>query len=164
MFLIRYEMIKELIFSLFFIMMFGTSAHARSLLFDAAWLRQADKNDIQTQISIGAKLNATDDIGRTPLIYAIVFEKDAEIVELLIKNGAKVNTETDDGNSPLIYALSTGAAPEIIEILLRNGASVNVQDQYGRSPLVLAIKNNFHLMFCIIYVHFKSTITILICI
>ena len=95
-----------------------------------------DIESIKQHLAAGADVNATDEVGWTPLHHAIVFneKKQMKIVELLIDKGADVNAKNWEGGTPLHYAALTGRK-EIAELLIDNGADVNEKTDDGRTPL-----------------------------
>jgi ankyrin repeat protein len=100
----------------------------------------------------GANVNAKDNSGRTPLVYAA--DNSTEAVLLLLKNGADVNAGDDYGMTPLMsvvegkYAADEDASDDeppsalemrkMVRLLLENGAEVNARDNEGRTALMLA--------------------------
>ena len=94
-------------------------------------------------IDDGADVNVSDDIGRTPLIYAATFNPDPEVVRVLIEAGADVNAQIEDVWSPedgttALMAAMTRSAPEVIRALVGAGADVNARNRLGWTPLLLA--------------------------
>jgi len=71
-------------------------------------------------IEAGAEVNAKDNKGNTPLLYA----NTPEMLTLLIEAGANVNIKNDDGETPLMLAASPMANnPEMmIRVLKAAGA------------------------------------------
>src|SRR5688572_14372290 len=80
----------------------------------------ADVNDL---LSIGGRLNAKDDVGRTALMFAVV-NSHPKIVKALLRAGAHVNARAHDGSTALMLAAMNGDA-EIVRILLNNGAKID---------------------------------------
>lgn len=85
-------------------------------------------------------VNATNDIGETPL-YIAVRENNMYITELLIQAGADANKKDNDGLSPLHVAARKGKV-HIVGALVKGGADVNCQNKHGETPLICAIKTN----------------------
>ncbi|WP_340105477.1 ankyrin repeat domain-containing protein [Rhodohalobacter sp. 8-1] len=81
---------------------------------------------VNESIEQGISVDDTDDLGRTPLMFA-AFNGHNKVVDLLIENGAEVNLENDEGRTSLIFAAS-GHFPETVRLLIKNGAELNVQD------------------------------------
>ncbi|MDR2848421.1 MAG: ankyrin repeat domain-containing protein [Bacteroidales bacterium] len=86
----------------------------------------------------GVDINAPDNNGIPPLIWAAV-EGNVEEVKSLLIGGANVNICTDE--TPLMAAAAKGydsSHIEIVKLLLAHGANVNATDRYGSSALRLA--------------------------
>jgi ankyrin repeat protein len=69
----------------------------------------------ETLLNTGCDINAADNKGRTPLIYAVAFRQSA-IIELFLKRGANINAKDHDGLSALDWAKKSGNE-EIIRLL-----------------------------------------------
>ncbi|KAI5008439.1 hypothetical protein ZWY2020_009487 [Hordeum vulgare] len=83
-------------------------------------------------------VDAADDKGRTPLVYAVMSEKIA-IVKCLLDHGADPDKADEAGLTPLHSAAGIGDC-EIIELLLAKGAYVDpIAEEIG-TPLHLATK------------------------
>src|SRR5262249_44108447 len=68
-----------------------------------------------TLLDAGCDVNASDNKGRTPLIYAVAFERPA-VIELLLKRGANISAKDHNGESALDWAMKSGNQ-EIIKLL-----------------------------------------------
>ena len=117
-------------------------------------------------LSAGADVNAANDFGATPLMWAIA---EPEKVHLLVAAGADVNAKSRMGRTPLyLAAANDGSAATVrflldhgaklepqalvaaaaandlasIRILIEKGAAVNVTDEAGRTPLMFAAGND----------------------
>lgn len=92
----------------------------------------ADVATIRVLLDHGAKVNAPDPLGHTPLAYAAGSDMvPTEVVKLLIERGADVNTKSphqnsgDTGMSVLDIARLRGETP-VVNLLLKAGASTAV--------------------------------------
>jgi ankyrin repeat protein len=93
-------------------------------------------------VRYGAKVNAIDYGGRTPLHCAIQKGQGKEHVQKLLDLGADPNIADNEGYTSLHYSVK--GTPDIVELLVRRGAVVDARDNFGRTPLFLAgvIKNS----------------------
>jgi ankyrin repeat protein len=81
------------------------------------------------------------DLGRTPLMHALFYERSIEIIKLLLNKGANINYENKLGITPLMIALDEENSIDIIKFLLDNGANVNDKDYKGIDVLTWASRN-----------------------
>ena len=114
-------------------------------LFDA--IKRNDIKDVEQFILQGANIEAKDENGDTPLIFAIS-QGNAEIVEYLVKNSANIEAVDENGNTPLMIAIKYSSAEiavivEIIEYLIKNGANIEAEDENGYTPLMFAISGDY---------------------
>ena len=102
----------------------------------------AKKGDVATLKALlaqGADVNAKDEQGVTPLLYAALQGRKAA-VELLLNNGAKADSATSEGATALHLTARYGEI-EIASMLVAKGASVNARtfaDGLRRSKRVRA--------------------------
>ena len=87
----------------------------------------------------GAKVNARDEDGCTPLLWAVLAAKH-EAVKLFLDAGAEVNCKNHDGETPLHWVAVTGEQP-IARLLLERGAKINAKDIFGITPTRSAFLN-----------------------
>jgi len=81
-------------------------------------------------LSTGADIDAKDNEGSTPLMYAV--KRDNPFVaRLLLKNKANVSVVNYYGETALHLACSCGPG-ESVELLLRHGADLKAQDKKGK--------------------------------
>lgn len=92
-------------------------------------------NLLESEIPLDVNYSDLDSTGRTPLIYAITYEK-PKIVELLLKHpDIQVNlADKLSGETPLILAARNGYK-NIVELLLRHNADKSIQDKSKRTAL-----------------------------
>jgi serine/threonine protein kinase/ankyrin repeat protein len=69
----------------------------------------------ETLLDAGCEINAADNKGRAPLMYAVIFERPT-IVNLLLKRGANINAKDHNGERALDRAKKSGNE-EIIRLL-----------------------------------------------
>ncbi len=104
----------------------GTSVHDDVARGDMDALKQKVEGD-------SALLESTNELGKTPLHYAVTFaQKDA--MEYLIAQGADVSAADATGLTPLHVAAIVdvrGAA----RFLLDAGAAIDAKDRFGDTPL-----------------------------
>ena len=89
-------------------------------------------SDVEAELKAGADVNARDEGGMTPLIYAAGFNSDPLVVQALIKAGATVNARGPAGMSPLMWAAQNNTCPDVVKALLEAGADASIQDFAGR--------------------------------
>jgi ankyrin repeat protein len=97
---------------------------------------------VKQHLADGADVNATDEVGWTPLHRAVIgsHTDHTETAEFLIASGADVNARNAIGWTPLFYAAAkTGSGhKEIGELLIASDADVNALSVNGKTPLDLA--------------------------
>lgn len=92
------------------------------------------------------EINEKDNIGHSPLIYAIGREQ-VEAVRLLLKYGADPNNKDIKGITPLAFVAdpqpikdaSAQKRFEIAQLLLAHGADLSLQNNAGNQPLWVAV-------------------------
>ena len=82
-----------------------------------------------------ADLNVQDDVGKTPLHYAISNNPDARL-KALLERGADVHVADINGNTPL-HEAARSKRPEAVRLLLQKGADVKAENYAGRTPVQL---------------------------
>ena len=114
----------------------------KSLLHAA--VHAGDLEMVRVLIDYGLDVNALDNLGSTPLNFALEYRSkniDPEVVRFLLDHGADPNVlaKLQHGNTPLHRASRSGRI-EITGLLVEHGANVEVQDDKGRIPLDVATK------------------------
>jgi hypothetical protein len=100
---------------------------------------QGRYNACSLLLKYGADLEAQDDHGITPLLYATHNETD-EICKLLLDHNAQINAQTYHGSTALIYATSYFCGNLFVrKLLLTYGADLRIKDRHDRTALSLSI-------------------------
>ena len=94
---------------------------------------------IRKRVNVNAITLSNESIKVTPLTYAVMNNKEPEILRTLIKNGADVNP-TGVVGTPLLWAVRRNNH-EFVQILTENGADLN-PSEYSRTPLMDAASHN----------------------
>lgn len=120
--------------------------------------KEIEIHDIQIHIitlliKYGAKINISNMLGQSPLMYACM-SGNKEMVRFLISCGADVNQRDITGATPLLrtiikekikslvdnYKLDTEV--DIVKILLESGADIDVRDIFGANAVIDACIEN----------------------
>ena len=96
--------------------------------------------EVQQAIKAGADVNARNDNGSTPLMYAAMSNINSEVVSVLIKAGADVNAKDSTGVTPLLVAAGANTISEVVSVLIKAGANVNARADNGTTPLMIAVR------------------------
>lgn len=105
------------------------SSRGETVLFPAACSR--DKELVKYLLDQGCDVNAWDDWGLTPLIWAATADNNLEVTELLLKAGADVNHRTKGGQTALFWAKDLGCE-DAVELLLKYGADPQVAEMENK--------------------------------
>ena len=92
---------------------------------------------LKSLLTAGVDIDATDESGRTVLMYASFTRYLEDIVQYLIDAGANVNAKDGQGRTVLMYASSIGHT-KVVQKLLAAGADADIADEQGRTALVYA--------------------------
>ena len=121
---------------------------ARKILIQNLFMNAISDNDLEEVkllINAGVDINATNDHGVTPLLFAVVYNAESgDMVKLLLENGADVNAQSvSDGYTALMHAVKLvdfrqENRAKIVEMLLKAGADVNIQNKRGKTALDFA--------------------------
>ena len=107
------------------------AAHAGDLFQS---IRADDRADLRRQLAAAADVNARDNHGNTPLIYASGFGS-LEAVRLLLDSGADANARNGLDATGLVWAAADLAK---VQLLLSHGADVHARTRLERTPLMVA--------------------------
>lgn len=81
-------------------------------------------------------VNAVDELGRTPLMWAAMHGQ-FDLGNALLDKGALVNFSDNAGVTPLMYAI-TGGSPRLFDALLKKKANVHARDLKNKTTLMWA--------------------------
>ena len=76
---------------------------------------------VQAALDAGADLEARDEDGRTPLMFA-AGSNSPEVVQTLLDAGADLEARTESGQTPLMGAAWNNENPGVVQVLLDAGA------------------------------------------
>ena len=101
--------------------------------------KRGSLQQIKDAIKNGADVDAIIN-GWTPLIAAVSYNRNPEVVRVLIEADADVNVKGIYGWTPLAAAQQNkNLSIEVISALIKAGANVNAKDKDGWTPLIRAI-------------------------
>lgn len=95
---------------------------------------------VKALLKAGAKVNARDKSGDTPLHQAAI-NKNAEVVKVLLEAGADVHAKSVAELTPL-HRAARNKNSAVAQFLLQAGAKVNARTDTGRTPLHSAAETN----------------------
>lgn len=97
---------------------------------------------VDSLIRAGAKVDAANRYGVTPLLLAAAHGQGLSVVDRLLRAGADANASTGDHETALLLAARAGNAAAI-KVLLAYGADPNVKEGWrGQTPLMWAAAEN----------------------
>jgi ankyrin repeat protein len=106
---------------------------------DTMLLRAASRGDlaaVERSLREGARVDARDGQGRTPLLLA-THGNHVAVAQALIAAGADVNAKDAIQDSPFLYAGAEGRT-EILKLTLAAGADLRSTNRYGGTALIPA--------------------------
>ena len=114
----------------------------KQVILDGYLLRAAEAGDVEkakTLLNSGAKIDAWDEEGWTPLIWA-ADKGNADVVRLLLDRGADPD-EVDNYNKTTLHFAAHNGHLAVIKLLIQTGADPDEVDKRGRTPIDLANAN-----------------------
>lgn len=86
-------------------------------------------------VSLGLDVNASDDHGNTPVMWAAGRRQSSpDVLKFLVTQGGNLDVRDNEGVTPIHYAAGRQSS-DILEYLVSQGENVNVQDNKGKTPL-----------------------------
>lgn len=105
--------------------------------------KQGDCDEIHKYLNMGADVNARDESGLTPLIWASI-KGNAYAAQILLERGANANARNAKGDTALMWASIMGHEP-VVELILENNADVNFRSKKnGVTALMAAAAKGHH--------------------
>ena len=106
----------------------------------AAIAAQNKTREVLGMLNGGASPNERDDLGRTGLMYAAIFNN-TMMARILLMHDADTSLTDKLGNTALHWAAERGST-DVMSQLLEAHASVDAVNNQGVTPLMLAVANN----------------------
>jgi murein DD-endopeptidase MepM/ murein hydrolase activator NlpD len=104
-------------------------------------VKTSDLANVQAAIAAGANVNAQDEYGQTPLMYAASSSTNPDILAELLKASATINTQTSAGWTALMYAARDTKNLDTALLLMNAGADPTLKNSDGQSAADLARSN-----------------------
>jgi ankyrin repeat protein len=104
----------------------------------AGLIQEGDRKGALALVRAGADVNALQDDGSSPLLWA-VYRADGELVDELLRRGADPDRRNVLGASPLAEAVKLGDAA-LVKRLLEAGADPGQGNEDNQTPLMLAAR------------------------
>ena len=132
---------KRIVVAAAFALLLAASAYAQTKdFFDLA--QTGTPQDVQAAIKKGAKVNARDEDGWTPLMYAAAGNENYLVSIVLLAAGADIKAKAKDGTTPLMCAAGNQKNPEnMIIALLDAGVDAKAKDNDGSLAIYYASFN-----------------------
>ena len=113
----------------------GKTVHHTEPVHMCCKCRHGDLEAAEDFIAIGRDVNAADPDGRTPLHYAVAYDRQ-DILKVLIEASANLESVDNKQNTPLHYACGYGRGI-CVETLIDAGASTHAANASGKTGLDL---------------------------
>ena len=96
---------------------------------------------VRAELKAGARVNAKNMDGMTPLMAAVSSNTDVAVIKSLLSAGADLESRTENGWTPLMLAVRDNKNLDVTAALLEAGANAKAKDDAGKTALDY-IKNN----------------------
>ncbi|MBR2462030.1 MAG: ankyrin repeat domain-containing protein, partial [Spirochaetaceae bacterium] len=102
-------------------------------------IRYGNLENARLLLEAGAKVNAQDNLGKTPILLIMPKKNQADLYSLLLTYKANVNVKDMYGDSALHVATMNGAEDKTLNQLILAGADISERNKEGVTPLALAV-------------------------
>lgn len=110
-------------------------------LLDPKFWETATPQDVERAVKGGARVDARDENGLTPLHRAAAFNPNPEIIQALVRLGADINARTKYDLTPLHLAAYSNSNPQVVLVLLDLGADPKARTSDGKTAWDLIQEN-----------------------
>ncbi len=90
----------------------------------------------------GADVNASSEVGWTPIMFALHGRLSVDFIEKLLERGAFPESRAKDGTSAMMIACANAADPQIVRLLYARGADIAIPNKVGDMPLHFVARNS----------------------
>jgi len=115
----------------------GGMARQAQMLLES--LKEGDMDLVRALVETGADLTYADEMGRTPLHWAVI-NGDTSLAGLLISRGASASIPDNSGLTPLWWAVFYRQEP-ILQLFVMHGIDINERDKASRTFLHRVVLN-----------------------
>ena len=91
---------------------------------------------LELLVGKGGSIDHVDQIGGTPLLWAVALSENPATARYLVDAGASVNVVDKSGMTPLIWAAGIGQ-PEAVAILVDNGAEIDLVEIHSKESAMM---------------------------
>lgn len=110
-------------------------------LLDPKFWETATPQDVERAVKGGARVDARNEDGWTPLHRAAFLNPNPEIIQALVRLGANINARTKYDLTPLHLAAYSNSNPQVVLVLLDLGADPKARTSDGETAWDLIQEN-----------------------
>ena len=121
---------RRIVVAVVLAVLMAASAHAQTTDF-LELVKTGTPQSVRAAIGKGADVKARNNVGATPLVFAVWYNQNPEVITTLLGAGADVEAQDVVGKTVLMYAAQFNQNPEVITTLLKAGAEAKAKDKRG---------------------------------
>lgn len=125
------------------LLQYGVDINAKDNVGNTPLHYAINANIMRLLLDVGADVHAVNNSGETPLIAATRRNADAAI-QLLLEAGADPNGRDHEENTALHFAAQVEEGQTLIPILMKAGADINARNANGTTPLMFCAAEDWH--------------------